>query len=178
MNDSQSTARVGPRPSDSRATRSPFMRPAGGRRRRFGTSGLSPGQGLALTAATLVLVFLALVAFARTQALKQVDPPIEGLRAGAKIMPGCDCPRDDAELAFRLVDAQAVDAVVVDEENVPVRTLATGAPTPSGEVTLEWDGTDDAGRIVPGGRYRLRLDLRETDRSITVPDEVVVRPAR
>ena len=130
-----------------------------------------------LTVATLVIVLLALVAFARTQALKQIDPPIEGLRVEAKMTPGCGCPDASSELSFQLVEAQAIDAVIVDEAGAPVRTLAAADATPSGEVTLEWDGRDDRGQVVHGGRYRLRIDLHETGRSITVPEEVVVRPA-
>lgn len=178
MDEAQASARAAPRPANAPATRSPFLRPAGGRRRRFGTPRLSRGRAILLTVATLVTVVLALVAFARTQALKQVDPPVEGLRVEAKMTPGCRCPDASSELSFQLVEAQAIDAVIVDEAGAPVRTLAAGKPTAAGEVTLEWDGKDEQGEVVPGGRYRLRLDLHETGRSITVPEEVVVRPAR
>lgn len=178
MDERQATARPDARPASRAATRSPFMRPASGRRRRFATGRLSRGRAVVLTIATLVIVLLALVAFARTQALKQVDPPIEGLRVEGKMTPGCRCPGDSSELDFRLIEAQAIDAVIVDQDGVPVRTLAADAPTASGQVTLEWDGTDDRGELVRGGSYRLRLGLHETGRSITVPEEIVVRPAR
>ena len=175
MDEAQWPARPAQWPANPPPARSPFLRPAGGRR-RFGTTRLSRGRAIALTVATLVIVVLALVAFARTQALKQIDPPIEALRVEAKLTPGCGCPDASSELSFRLVESQTIDAVIVDAAGTPVRTLAAGERTASGEVMLEWDAKDERGEVVPGGRYRLRVDLHETGRSITVPEEVVVRP--
>ena len=159
------------------ATRSPFLRPSGGRRQRFGQRGLPRGRGLALTGLTLVLVALAIVAFARTQVLKQVEAPVEDFDFATSVAPTCGCPRDSARLSFRLVEGQTLDAAIVDGSDAPVRSLLADARRPRGRLTIEWDGRDDVGRPVAPGEYRLRLDLPAAGRSVTVPEEVVVRPA-
>jgi len=46
--------------------------------------------------------------------------------------------------------------------------------TPKGKVTARWDGHDDHGAIVPGGRYRLAVTLGNDDRTITIPSPILV----
>lgn len=156
--------------------RSPFLRPSGERRQRFGAQRLSRGRGLALFALTLVIVVAAVGAFVRTQALKQVEPSVEDFDFAPAVAPTCDCPRATARLSFRLVDGQPIDATIVDESEDPVRPLLVGEER-SGRVELEWDGRDERGAAVPPGEYRLQLELQSTGETLTVPDEVVVRAA-
>lgn len=132
------------------------------------------GRNLALTAVTLAVVLFSTAAFVRTQALKQEEAPIAGIRFDGAVTPGCDCPRQRATLSFTLARAQPVTAAVVDEEGRPVRTLLDGALRASGRENLTWDGTDDTGEVVPDGDYRLRVDLVVPDRTITIPADVRV----
>jgi hypothetical protein len=164
------------RPPPPAERRSPFLRPSGERRQRFAPQRLSRGRGLALFALTLVIVAAAVGAFLRTQALKQVEPSVEDFDFAPAVAPTCDCPRATARLSFRLVDGQAIDAMVVDEDEDTVRSLLT-AEKRQGRVELEWDGRDQRGAVVPPGEYRLQLELRSTGETITVPNEVVVRAA-
>lgn len=130
-----------------------------------------------MTALTLAIVLLSAVAFVRTQMLKQEEVPITGIEFDKTISAGCGCPREQGKLSFVLQRAQPVSATVVDEDDESVRTLLDGALRASGRETLAWDGTDDAGRIVPDGDYRLRVELAAPDRTITIPTEVKVEAA-
>ena len=178
MTEAQETGRADrPAPPAPEPKRSPFLRPSGDRRHRFGTPRLSRGHGITLMGLTLVIVLLAIGAFARTQALKQVEPSVEDFDFPSAVAPTCDCPRANARLSFRLVDGQVLDATIVDEDDEAVRELIDGEARRAGRVRLEWDGRDERGAVVPPGEYRLRLDLEATGETITVPDEVVVRAA-
>jgi hypothetical protein len=131
-------------------------------------------RNLVLTVVTLAVVVFSTAAFVRTQALKQEEAPIAGIRFDGRVSPGCDCPREQAELSFTLDRAQPIGATIVDEDGDPVRTLLDGALRASGRETLRWDGADQAGEAVPDGDYRLRVDLAVPDRSITIPADVRV----
>jgi flagellar hook assembly protein FlgD len=126
---------------------------------------------------TLAIVLLSAVAFVRTQMLKQEEVPITGIEFDKAISAGCGCPQETGKLSFVLQRAQPVSATVVDDDDEPVRTLLDGALRASGRETLAWDGTDDAGEVVPDGDYRLRVDLAAPDRTITIPTEVKVEAA-
>lgn len=129
-----------------------------------------------MIALTLAIVALSAAAFARTQALKQVEPPIAGIEVDAAVVPGCDCPRETARLSFTLARAQPVDAAVVDEEGQAVRTLLDGVLQGSGRVTLMWDGAGEDGESVPAGDYRLRVELAVPERTIVIPSDIRVEP--
>jgi flagellar hook assembly protein FlgD len=132
------------------------------------------GRNLALTVLTLAIVAFSTVAFVRTQMLKQDEAPIAGIRVDGRLTPGCDCPRENAKLSFTLERAQPITATIVGEDDEPVRTLLDGALRASGRETLSWDGTNDQGRVVPDGDYRLRVELAAPDRTITIPTDVQV----
>jgi flagellar hook assembly protein FlgD len=130
-----------------------------------------------MTVLTLAIVLLSVVAFVRTQILKQEEVPITGIELDKTIAAGCGCPRETGKLSFVLQRAQPISVAMVDDDDEPVRTLLDGALRASGRETLAWDGTDDAGRIVPDGDYRVRVDLATPDRTITIPTEVKVEAA-
>jgi hypothetical protein len=135
------------------------------------------GRNRTMTVVTLVIVALSAVAFVRTQALKQEEPPIGGIDVGGRVVPGCDCPLEAAQLSFRLRRSQPIEAVVVDDEERPVRTLLRSTPRTGETVRLDWDGTDDAGRPAAPGEYRLLIDLATPDRDVVLPEEITVEAA-
>lgn len=124
----------------------------------------------------LLLVLLAgtTTAFALTEALKLEQSPVSRPRFKSVFSPTCACPQATARLAVRLRDADTIDAVIVDEDGDPVRTLASREPYASGRTVFRWDGRDDRGEIVPDGVYRLRLHFDDADRTILIPDTVRV----
>lgn len=135
------------------------------------------GHSLAAIALTLALVVGAVAAFAQTQALKAERPPARPLDFDQRLEPGCDCDEAAATLMVALRDGQRIDAVIVDEDERAVRTLAANAFRGGGPVRFVWTGRDDSGRLVPPGEYRLRLELTEPERSIAVPKPIAVAPA-
>lgn len=119
----------------------------------------------------LVVALLAgtTAAFAVTQALKDERWPVAAPRFDRVFAPTCACPTAAADLTVRLRRADRITAQIVDEDGELVRTLAENRRSPRGDVTFTWDGRTDGGAIAAEGKYRLRLQLRRQERTITVP---------
>jgi len=129
---------------------------------------------LALIALTLLLLAGTTVAFSVTQTLKLERSPVTGPRFDQIFSPTCRCKTDTAQLSFRLRRPDRVDAVLVDGKGDPVRTLASDLQRPRGRVTFLWNGRNEEGEVVPDGRYRLRVHLRQSRRTILIPTPVKV----
>jgi hypothetical protein len=129
---------------------------------------------VALIALTLLLLAGTTVAFSVTQTLKLERSPVTAPRFDQIFSPTCRCKTDTAQLSFRLRRADRVDAVLVDGRGHPVRTLASDLPRPRGRVTFLWNGRNEEGEVVPDGRYRLRVHLRQSRRTILIPTPVKV----
>ena len=61
-------------------------------------------------------------------------------------------------IRFTLPEAAPVTLIVQDVSGRRVRELARDRHQPAGEVRVEWDGRDDAGRALPSGVYLLRFE--------------------
>jgi hypothetical protein len=131
-------------------------------------------RSVAVTALVLGLLVATTAAFALTEALKLERSPVTAPRFDKLFSPTCACETSTARLALRLREPATVDAVVVDDEGDAVRTLVANAKRRRGPVAFEWDGRDDAGEVVPDGRYRLRIRLEEQRRTIVIPNPVRV----
>jgi len=135
-------------------------------------------RSIALTLLVLGLLGGSAAAFAVTEALKLERSPITAPRFTRIFSPVCSCEQQTAVLAFRLRRSDRLDAVVVDDDAHPVRTLLLGQRHRRGRVSLTWDGRDDAGGIVPDGRYSLRLHLAREHRTILMPNRIFVDTTR
>jgi hypothetical protein len=113
-------------------------------------------------------------AFAVSAVLKLERSPVAAPQFTKHFSPGCDCPSHAAVLSLRLRKADTIDAGIVDRDGDVVRTLVENDPRRRGELTLLWNGRDDAGVVVPDGRYRLRLRLDGAHRTIVVPNPIFV----
>jgi len=127
----------------------------------------------------VTLIVLALIAgtaaaFTVAERLKLERSPIGGPKFDRVFSPVCECETDRARLRLRFRRAETVDAAVVDRRGEAVRTLVEDEEVRKGEHTFLWDGRDDAGEVVPDGRYRLRLHLERERRTILVPTLVEV----
>lgn len=114
------------------------------------------------------------VAFAWTERLKLERAPIAPQGFDNHVAPGCGCPQETAGLRLLLRSSERLDIVVVNDQGEAVRTLAEDLERRPGLIELEWDGRDEAGRIVPDGPYRLRIRLERARRTLLTPTHVQV----
>jgi FlgD Ig-like domain len=94
-----------------------------------------------------------------TQHLRRDGPVASSIRLKSK-------PGHRYRACFRLTRDDTVTVSFVNALGTPVRVLArgrrlTGSDTPH---CFDWDGTGEAGQPLPGGRYRLSLELADADR--------------
>jgi hypothetical protein len=146
-----------------------------GRRDRIRAALASPrGRRVGVTSLVVVLLLATATAFAVTQRLKLDRSPVTAPRFDRVIGPTCDCERARGLFGLRLRVRDRVDVTIVNASGDDVRTLARDLPRPPGPVAFRWDGRDGDGDVVPDGRYRLRIRLREEGQTITVPTEIRV----
>jgi hypothetical protein len=126
---------------------------------------------IASTVLVVLLLAATAAAFALTQGLKLQKSPILGTRVQPVFSPVCRCDRARAEIAFRLRKADRIDVSIVDGSEV-VRTIVRNRSYPKGPVTIDWDGRDDAGRLLPEGEYQPRIHVHEERQTITLPNPI------
>jgi hypothetical protein len=129
---------------------------------------------LAVTVLVLVLLAGTTVAFVLTEELKLERSPIVRPRFDLVFSPTCACRQETARLRLRLRRANTIDAVIVDDDGEPVRTLESEVRHEPGRLVYAWNGRSDGGSVVPDGRYRLRLHFARERRTILVPNVVRV----
>ncbi len=129
---------------------------------------------IASTVLVVALLAATAAAFALTQGLKLEKSPIFGTRVPVPVFsPVCGCDKAVARIAFKLRRADRIDVSIVDGGEV-VRTIERGRSYPKGPVEIEWDGRDDAGRVLPEGEYRPRIHLRGERQTITLPNPITI----
>jgi hypothetical protein len=130
---------------------------------------------VARIASTLLVVALlaaTAAAFALTQGLKLQKSPIFGTAVPYPVFsPVCGCDREVAPIGFKLREPDRLDVSIVEGDEV-VRTIERGRSYPKGPVTIEWDGRDDAGTVLPEGEYQPRIRLRDARQTITLPNPI------
>lgn len=73
------------------------------------------------------------------------------------ISPNGDGVQDALRLTYRVNVAGSLSLEVRREDDTRVRLITINHPVPVASAAAEWDGRDDQGRVVPDGRYRVRL---------------------
>ena len=125
---------------------------------------------LASTVLVVALLAATLAAFALTQGLKQEKSPVFGTEVADVLSPVCRCQTASATIAFRLRKPDRIDVTIVAGDEV-VRTLTQDQPFER-NVSVEWDGRDDAGNVLPEGNYRPRVHLDRDRSTITFPNDM------
>ena len=123
----------------------------------------------------LVVALLAATAaaFALTQGLKNQPAAIFGTVVDEEVFsPVCGCKTETASFAFKLRARDRLDVAFVDGSKRVVRTIERGREYPQGRVEIEWDGRDDAGRVLPEGEYQPRIRLRGKRTTYTLPNPI------
>ena len=126
---------------------------------------------IASTVLVVALLAATAAAFALTQGLKLQKSPIFGTRVQPVFSPVCECDRETALIAFKLRKSSRLDVSIVDGGQV-VRTIEQGVGYQKGPVEIEWDGRDDAGRILPEGEYLPRVHVHNGRQTITLPNPI------
>ena len=110
-------------------------------------------------------------AFAVTQGLKLDESPIFRTQIGKLVSPTAGT---EAEIVFRLREADAVTVTVVNEEGDVVRTLQPRRRVRAGRYSFSWDGRGDGGLALPEGEYRPRIRLADERTTTTLPNDIVL----
>ena len=122
----------------------------------------------------LVVALLAATAaaFALTQGLKNQPAAIFGTDVDEVFSPVCGCDSATASIAFKLRKPDRLDVSVVDGSDRVVRTIERRREYAQGPVEIEWDGRDDAGKVLPEGEYQPRVRLRGDRTTYTLPNPI------
>jgi hypothetical protein len=143
------------------------------RLRRFSARLEAPGvRPRVMSGLVLALLLASAAAFAVAERLKLERSPVAAPELSRVIGPECECEKAEGTLSVRLRRPAVVTASVVNADGDTIRVLAEREQHRRGRVTWVWDGRDDDGEVVPDGLYRLRLDLVNRDRTITVPTPI------
>ena len=125
--------------------------------------------------ATFALLALAtLAAFFVTQRLKDADPPVRRISTQLVVSPNGDGRKDDARIAFTLPRRDRTTVSLVTEAGDERRRLVDDRRLPKGRHSFTWDGRDDAGRVLPDGRYYVRVALGGQGRVATTRRAITV----
>jgi flagellar hook assembly protein FlgD len=126
------------------------------------------------------VVFAALVvatfgAFFVAQQLKSTPSLVRKVGVSTLASPTKDGRYDRAYVRFAVRRDDTVDVTMIDSDGTPVKELASGREMRARRrIELKWDGTDDRGRPVRDGPYRVRLDLLRAGRSVVLPGATVI----
>jgi hypothetical protein len=135
----------------------------------------------AAAVAFALLVVATLAAFAYAQRVKRDPQLIDNYKiAGAHtnaFTPAGKCHRR-IRLKFRTTTSNDATVQVIRPGGHVVRTLAEGTFLKRYSYhAYHWDGKDEAGKVMPVGRYRLRVTLEDEDRVLTLPGTIrIYRP--
>lgn len=124
-----------------------------------------------------LLVAATVAAFFVAQKIKNEPSTIQSVRHATLISPNGDGRLDTIGFSLRLREADHVTLTIVDEDGDPVKVILDdrnlGAYENLDGDEVRWDGRDEDGKVVPDGRYRLRITLR--DRGRTAVDDTSIR---
>lgn len=127
---------------------------------------------IASTVLVVALLAATATAFALTQGLKNQPAGIFGTDVDEVFSPVCDCDSATASIAFKLREPDRLDISIVDGSEHVVRTIERGREYEQGPVEIEWDGRDDAGRVLPEGEYQPRIRLQDDRTTYTLPNPI------
>ena len=135
-----------------------------------------PSLGAALFFALLAATLAVSVRVVRARTPALVLEVLEPDRGGFAFSPGAPEGRSQVRFTFfvRRSDADARVTVVDPHEDV-VKTLDDSVALSADEpVSYVWDGTTDGGEIADPGRYRLGVELPDSDREMVWPIRVTL----
>lgn len=122
----------------------------------------------------LLLVAGAAVVFVRAQVLKSAPSPIIAPTISSPTFsPNAFKPgRRQATLTVGLRKADRATVVVFDTDDQPIAEAATVQK--GRRVRATWDGRLASGKLAPDGPYRFAIRLARQDRTIRIPDAIIL----
>jgi hypothetical protein len=128
--------------------------------------------------ATTVLVLLVVAgsaaAFAISEGLKVQRATITAVKVGHTLSPVCNCLTDRVTIAFGLTRADRLTVSILGPAGQTVRTLVRHRLLGVGKHHFTWNGRNDSGAVVPEGSYLPKVRLERTDKTIVMPNPIVV----
>ena len=122
------------------------------------------------TILVVLLLGATATAFVVTEHLKLEDSPVIGTK-----YPDLFSPRKvELTIGFRLRREEEIRLDIADASGDLVRHGIGSGVFGQAFHQFAWDGRDDAGRIVPDGRYRIELQLVDENRTVEFPKDVRV----
>ena len=122
----------------------------------------------------LLLVAATIGAFFVAQRLKQQPPLLRYRASDQAFSPNGDGVKDSARIRFMLPEADEVTVTILDADDGRVARVARNEPLPRGEQEFEWDGRGSDGIVAPEDTYRVRVGLRDQNRTNTLPHEIAL----
>lgn len=114
-----------------------------------------------------VLVAATFGAFFLAQRLKHSPTVVQQFTVRPQLSPNRDGRFETAAFSFKLKQADDVTLDVIDREGNPVRRLLDNGFVPAyAPRRFTWNGRGADGRVVPDGKYRLRIALRRQGRAV------------
>ena len=122
-----------------------------------------------LAAAVFLLLVVATVgAFFAAQRLKNQAPLLRYRASTEAFSPNGDGIKDTAKIRFKLPEADEVTVTILDQDGGEVARVATNEHLAKGEQSLSWDGRTDDDLLAPEDEYRVRVGLRDQNRTNTL----------
>lgn len=143
---------------------------------------MSSGRGRASLGASLfVALLLASLAMAvLVVRARSPDLVLEVKSLTCAFDPGAEGGLEEASITFFVRESdQHASVSIVDSEENPVRVLDPDVALRDGEdASFTWDGRTGAGRAATPGRYRLRVELPDAQRTMVWPERMILGSAR
>lgn len=107
-------------------------------------------------------------------------PPAITIRPSPRAFsPNGDGAKDRTTIAVHLDEPASLTVGVFAADGTRVRSLASGAPASAGRTAVPWDGRNRRGRVVPNGRYTVRVEATDAlSNDATTSTDVVVDTRR
>lgn len=117
-----------------------------------------------------LLVVATFAAFFVVQRVKREPPTVRRAIITPLFSPNGDGRFERAAVSFVLEKSDTITVRVLDDHGDIVRTLVANRPLAAKRrLTLHWNGRDDAGKRVPDGIYRYRVNLEDQGRAVVLP---------
>lgn len=120
-----------------------------------------------VTILTLLLALVGLGVFIAPFAFPIHPPVVQGIRSTVAFSPTAAVGGGTARISFKMNEPATITVAIVDpsDRGGKVRATVKQGAVKQGRLTLKWDGKDDAGTLLPDGRYIVNIKARANTRS-------------